>query len=173
MILTDRCPTTPPEFQTPTASAIRPRPEVSTYCLFGSSVMHFSQKQLSLTFSAGAAMSVLTQLFLPGPELLQYIKTGCGLCLDFGAWPLGCTPCSLAARLAVGLPISSCRPAACCAARQVALRAWLAGWPRMRRPAEKTRSENNFAICFLLEIPIRKFPVQMNSFGKYRIPKHN
>jgi len=35
---------------------------VSTYCLFGSAFLGYSQPQLSATFSAGAALTVLTQL---------------------------------------------------------------------------------------------------------------
>ena len=38
---------------------------------------------------------------------------------------------------------------------------------------KSTNSENNFAICFLLEIPLRGFPFQMKLYDKYRIPKHN
>ena len=35
-------------------------------------------------------------------------------------------------------------------------------------------SENNFSICFLLEISLRGFPFQIScSFDKYRTPKHN
>ena len=34
-------------------------------------------------------------------------------------------------------------------------------------------SENNFAIWFLLEIPMRGFPFQMKSFEKCRMPKNN
>ena len=34
-------------------------------------------------------------------------------------------------------------------------------------------SEDNFAVCLLLEIPMRGFPFQINSSEKYRIPKNN
>ena len=34
-------------------------------------------------------------------------------------------------------------------------------------------SESNFAICFLLEIPLRGLPFQMGFFVNYRIPKNN
>ena len=37
---------------------------VSTYCLFGNAVMGWQQPQLSATFSAGAAITVVTQLFI-------------------------------------------------------------------------------------------------------------
>jgi hypothetical protein len=35
---------------------------VSTYCLFGSAVMGWQQAQLSVSFSAGAAVTIITQL---------------------------------------------------------------------------------------------------------------
>ena len=34
-------------------------------------------------------------------------------------------------------------------------------------------SENSFAICFLLEIPLRGFPFRMKLSWKYRIPEHS
>ena len=34
------------------------------------------------------------------------------------------------------------------------------------------KPESNFAICFLLEIPMTGFPFQMRLFEKYRIPKN-
>ena len=33
-------------------------------------------------------------------------------------------------------------------------------------------SENNFAICFLLEIPLRGFPFQVKFYEQCRVPKH-
>ena len=52
-------------------------------------------------------------------------------------------------------------------------------WPNHRQvelvpqPGMKWPSENNFAICFLLEIPVRGFPFQVKLSDKYRIPKNN
>ena len=42
--------------------------------------------------------------------------------------------------------------------------------PTVARPALQ-RSENNLAICFLLEIPLRPSPFQMKVTDKYRMPK--
>ena len=44
----------------------------------------------------------------------------------------------------------------------------------LKSPLEKEDlSENNWAICFLLEIPLRGFPFQMNLHDKCRIPNKN
>ena len=43
----------------------------------------------------------------------------------------------------------------------------------MSLAADGLSLENNFAMCFLLEIPLRGFPLQIELYDKCRIPKNN
>ena len=44
---------------------------------------------------------------------------------------------------------------------------------RSLRRRKQKHSENNIAMCFLLEIPLRGFPIQIRFYDTCRIPKSN
>ena len=57
---------------------------VSTYCLFGSAFLGYAQPQLSATFSAGAALTVLTQLAIV-PRVVKRLGEHSACALGMGA----------------------------------------------------------------------------------------
>lgn len=67
---------------------------VSTYCLFGSRFLGYDQPQLSMTFSAGAAITIFTQLLLI-PRLVRSIGPHSSCSLGLLGVSLGLGGCSV------------------------------------------------------------------------------
>jgi MFS family permease len=67
---------------------------VSTYCLLGSTFMGYGQPQLSATFSAGAALTILTQLFI-FPRLVRRLGEHKTCAMGLFSMATGLAGCSL------------------------------------------------------------------------------
>ena len=67
---------------------------VSTYCLLGSAFLGYSQPQLSATFSAGAAITILTQLVIL-PRLIKAIGVHAACALGLGMVSSGLAGCAV------------------------------------------------------------------------------